>query len=76
MVADRFKRTVGLRLELADRPHIALSAVAHSLAGHLIGHEKSALAAPEKFFAEAALSPLVFPDSKVCLPAAVIDTVN
>ena len=44
MVGDRFKRSVGLRLELADRPHIAVSAVVHNLAGHLIGHETRALA--------------------------------
>jgi ParB family transcriptional regulator, chromosome partitioning protein len=37
-------RTVALRLELADRPHIALRAVAHSLAAHLIGQETGALA--------------------------------
>lgn len=40
----RAARTVGLRLELADRPHVALRAVAHSLAAHLIGHETGALA--------------------------------
>lgn len=40
----RAARTVGLRLELADRPHIALRAVAHSLAAHLIGQETGALA--------------------------------
>ena len=40
----RAARTVGLRLELADRPHIALRAVAHSLAAHLIGQQTGALA--------------------------------
>lgn len=40
----RAARTVGLRLELADRPDIALRAVAHSLAAHLIGREMGVLA--------------------------------
>jgi ParB family chromosome partitioning protein len=40
----RVARTIGLRLELADRPHIALRAVAHSLAAHLIGQETGAMA--------------------------------
>jgi hypothetical protein len=40
----RAARTVGLRLELADHPHIALRTVAHSLAAHLIGQETGALA--------------------------------
>jgi ParB family chromosome partitioning protein len=36
-------RTVGLRLELMDNPEIALRAVAHSLAGHLILNETGVL---------------------------------